>query len=162
MSRFEVTRRAGLGVLGAITLGCAALPSGAFALTRAAGGIHVNVTPLRQNAGDPTAAWVAQTLPGALARAFAEQGHPGAAVSVTIDYAMLGSGPSGGFGIPVQNIDQMVGQVTIDGVSHPLRATNPYYPQAVDQPLFEQSNFDRIAQLSQAFAYWAARGYWGT
>ncbi|MFY9972359.1 MAG: hypothetical protein WBQ45_02170, partial [Roseiarcus sp.] len=95
MSRFEVTRRAGLGVLGAITLGCAALPSGAFALTRAAGGIHVNVTPLRQNAGDPTAAWVAQTLPGALARAFAEQGHPGAAVSVTIDYAMLGSGPSG-------------------------------------------------------------------
>jgi hypothetical protein len=42
---------------------------------------------------------------------------------------------------------------------HPLRAETSYYPNAVDQPEFEQSNFDRGAQLSQAFAYWAARGY---
>jgi len=162
MSTFELTRRASLGVFGAVALGCAAIPSGALALTHAVGGIHVDVTPLRENAGDPTAAWVARTLPGALAQAFAEVGHRGAVVSVTIDYVMLGSGPSGGFGIPVQNQDQMIGEVTIDGVAHPLRANSTYYPMAVDQPLFERSNFDRVAKLSQAFAYWAARGYWGT
>ncbi|MFY9968630.1 MAG: hypothetical protein WAK41_04355, partial [Roseiarcus sp.] len=93
MVRFEVTRRVVLGALAAVPI-----VFSRAALARhvaAADGIHVDVTPLRENAGDPTAAWVAQTLPGALARAFAEQGHPGAAVSVTIDYAMLGSGPSG-------------------------------------------------------------------
>jgi len=159
MSTFGFTRRASLGVLGAVALGCAAMPSGAFARTHAMGGIHVDVTPLRENGGDPTAAWVAQSLPGALARAFAELGRPGAAVSVTIDYVILGTGPSSGFGIPVQSLDQMIGEVTIDGVAHPLRATSSYYPMAVDQPLFEQANFDRVTRLSQAFAYWAARGY---
>jgi hypothetical protein len=29
---------------------------------------------------------------------------------------------------------------------------------AVDQPDYVQSNYDRIAQLCQAFAYWAVRG----
>ncbi len=159
MVRFEVTRRVALGALAAFPI---VFSHAALARHTAAAGIRVDVTPLRENAGDPTAAWVAQTLPGALAKAFADVGRPGAAVSVTIDYAMLGSGPSGGFGIPTQNTDQMVGQVTIDGVAHPLRATTSYYPSAVDQPLFEQSNFNRIEQLSQAFAYWAARGYWGT
>ena len=158
MSTFEVTRRASFGVFGAVALGCAGMPAGAFALTRAVGGINVDVAPLRAN-GDPTAAWVEQTLPGALARAFAETGRPGAAVKVTIDYVILGSGVSDAFGVPVQSQDQMVGQVTINGVAHPLRATTPYYPQAVDQPLFERANFERVARLSQAFAYWVARGY---
>ncbi len=163
MVRFEVTRRAALGAFGALAASPIVFSHAALAKHPAvAGGIHVDVTPLRENSGDPTAAWVARTLPGALARAFADVGHPGAAVSVTIDYVILPSGASGGFGIPVQSLDQMVGEVTIDGVTHPLRANSSYYPQAVDQPLFEQSNLDRIAQLSQAFAYWAARGYWGS
>ena len=68
MSTFEVTRRASLGVFGAVALACAGMPGGAFALTRAVGGIHVDVAPLRENAGDPTAAWVAQVMPGALAQ----------------------------------------------------------------------------------------------
>ena len=159
MSTFEFARRASLGVFGAVALVCAVPPSGAFALTHTMGGIHVDVAPLRANGGDPTAAWVEQTLPGALARAFAETGRPGAAVKVTIDYVILGSGVSDAFGVPVQSQDQMVGQVTINGVAHPLRATTPYYPQAVDQPLFERANFERVARLSQAFAYWVARGY---
>ena len=77
MSAFEVMRRASLGVFGAIALACASAPGGAFALTRAVGGIHVDVAPLRENAGDPTAAWVAQAMPGALAQALAEAGQPG-------------------------------------------------------------------------------------
>jgi hypothetical protein len=59
MSAFEVMRRASLGVFGAVALASASAPVGAFALTRAVGGIHVDVAPLRANAGDPTAAWVA-------------------------------------------------------------------------------------------------------
>jgi hypothetical protein len=159
MSTFELTRRASLGVFGVVALVCAALSSGALALTHAGAGIHVDVAPLRANGGDPTAAWVAQTLPGALARAFAEQGRPGAAVSVTIDYVMLGAASNRSFGAVLQALDQMVGEVTIDGVAHPLRATSTYYPMAIDQPLFERSNFDRVSRLSQAFAYWVARGY---
>jgi hypothetical protein len=45
MSAFEVMRRASLGVFGAIALACASAPGGAFALTRAVGGIHVDVVP---------------------------------------------------------------------------------------------------------------------
>ena len=60
MSAFEVMRRASLGVFGAVALACAGAPVGAFALTRAVSGIKVDVGPLRANAGDPTAAWVAR------------------------------------------------------------------------------------------------------
>ena len=45
MSAFEVMRRASLGVFGAIALACASAPGGAFALTQAVGGIHVDVAP---------------------------------------------------------------------------------------------------------------------
>jgi hypothetical protein len=45
MSAFEVMRRASLGVFGAIALACGSAPGGAFALTRAVGGIHVDVVP---------------------------------------------------------------------------------------------------------------------
>ena len=45
MSAFEVMRRASLGVFGAIALACGSAPGGAFALTRAVGGIHVDVAP---------------------------------------------------------------------------------------------------------------------
>jgi hypothetical protein len=53
----------------------------------------------------------------------------------------------------------MVGQVTVNGISRPLRATTYYYPQSVDQTNVEQMNFDRVSLLSRAFADWAARGY---
>jgi hypothetical protein len=48
MSAFEVMRRASLGVFGAVALACASAPGGAFALTRAVGGIHVDVAPLNR------------------------------------------------------------------------------------------------------------------
>ena len=53
--------------------------------------------------------------------------------------------------------DQMVGAVIVRGVEKPLRTTTSYFPSPVDQALVEQSNHDRVAQLVEAFAYWAAR-----
>ena len=152
MSTFEAMRRASLGVFGAVALACASAPVGAFALTRAVGGIKVDVGPLRANAGDPTAAWVARALPGALAQALAEVGRARAPISVRIHYVILGPSSSGtlpGGAAP----DQMVGEVVVGGIAHELRAQTSYYPMAVDQPNFEQSNYDRIVQLCQAFAY---------
>jgi hypothetical protein len=162
MSAFEVMRRASLGVFGAIALACASAPGGAFALTRAVGGIHVDVAPLRENAGDPTAAWVAQAMPGALAQALAEAGRPGAPVSVRIDYVILGPNSGNAGGPAGSSPDQMVGVVIVGGVARPLRAQTWYYPAASDPATIEQSNYDRVFQLSRAFAYWAARGYSGT
>ena len=120
-------------------------------------GINVDVAPLRANAGDPTAAWVARALPGALAQALAEVGRAGAPISVRIDYVILGPS-SGGVQAGGAAPDQMIGEVIVGGIAHELRGSTSYYPMAVDQPNFEQSNYDRIVQLCQAFAYWAARG----
>jgi hypothetical protein len=160
MSAFKMTRRASFGVFGVIALGCA-MPSGAFARTRAAGEISVDVAPLRENSGDPTAAWVARTMPSALAQALAEVGRPGAPVSVRIDYVLLG--PSSGEGGPAgSSPDQMVGAVIVGGVARPLRAETWYSLSAADAATMAASNYDRVYQLSRAFAYWVARGYSGT
>jgi hypothetical protein len=161
MSAFEVMRRASLGVFGTVALACASATGGAFALTRPVGGIHIDVAPLRENAGDPTAAWVSRALPGALAQALANVGHAGAPISVRIDYVILGPS-SGGVQGGGAALDQMIGEVIVGGIAHELRASTSYYPMAVDQPHFEQSNYDRVFQLSRAFAYWAAQGYSGT
>ena len=131
------------------------LSQGALArLASPAGGVRVDVSPLRANAGDPTAAWVARELPAALAQALAERGGAGAPISVRVDYVLLG--PSSG-GVSGPSPDQMVGAVTVGGAERPLRASTHYYPSPVDQALVEQSNHDRVSQLVQAFAYWAVR-----
>ena len=129
-----------------------------FALTRAVTGINVDVAFLRANAGDPTAAWVARALPGALAQALADVGRAGAPISVRIDYVIL-EPSSGGAQFGGAAPDQMIGEVIVGGIAHELRASTSYYPMAVDQPHFEQANYDRVFQLSRAFASWAARGY---
>ena len=162
MSTFEVTRRASLGVFGAVALGCAGMPAGAFARTSAGGGINVDVAPLRANALDPTAAWVAHVMPGALAQALVEAGRAGAPISVRIDYVLLGPNTGNAGGPAGSSPDQMVGVVIVGGVARPLRALTWYYPSASDQVMIEQSNYYRVLQLSNAFAQWAARGYSGT
>ena len=158
MSTFEVMRRASLGVFGAVAGAGARATGGAFALTRAVSGIKVDVGPLRANAGDPTAAWVARALTGAHAQALAHVGRAGAPNYVRIDNII--HRPSSGraqFGGAAP--DQMIGEVIDGGIAHELRASTSYYPMAVDQPHFEQANYDRVFQLSRAFANWAARGY---
>jgi hypothetical protein len=156
MSAFEVMRRASLGVFGAVGLACASAPVGAFALTRAVSGIKVDVGPLRANAGDPTAAWVARA--SGHARSSSSRRQAGRApISVRIDYVILGPS-SGGVQAGGAAPDQMIGEVIVGGIAHELRGSTSYYPMAVDQPDYVQSNYDRIAQLCQAFAYWAVRG----
>ena len=166
MSAFKMTRRASCGVFGAVVLASATgrhalAVTRATAVTRAAGGIHVDVAPLRGSSGDPTAAWVARVMPGALAQALAEAGRPGVLISVRIDYVTLGP-PSGEGGPAGSSPDQMIGAVIVGGVARPLRAETWYSLSAADAARVEASNYDRVYQLSRAFAYWAARGYSGT
>jgi hypothetical protein len=136
MSAFEVMRRASLGVFGAVALACASAPVGAFALTRAVSGIKVDVGPLWANA---------------------DVGRAGAPISVQIDYVILGPS-SGGAQFGGAAPDQMISEVIVGGIAHELRGSTSYYPMTVDQPDYVQSNYDRIAQLCQAFAYWTVRG----
>ena len=39
----------------------------------------------------------------------------------------------------------------------PVRATSTYYSMPVDQTMIEQSNRDRVSQLTEALAYWIAQ-----
>ena len=153
MSSSELTRRVALASFGAFVVVPATVQD-AMARPGPFGGIRVDVNPLRANVGDPTAAWVAREMPGALAQALAEDGRGGAGIGVRIDYVILGPGSGGECG---PSHDQMVGAVIVRGVEKPLRTTTSYFPSPVDQALVEQSNHDRVAQLVEAFAYWAAR-----
>ena len=150
----KITRRAALG---AFVLTFTIVLNGAPTQPRAAfRGVRVDVASLRAEVGDPTARWVAEELPGALAEALASVGRAGAPVTVRIDTVILGPS-SGGQGLLGSSPDQILGEVIVGGVARPLRASTSYYPMAVDQVLVEQSNHNRVSQLVQAFAYWAAR-----
>ncbi|HKN28599.1 MAG TPA: hypothetical protein VJY34_12230 [Roseiarcus sp.] len=155
MSTFELTRRAALVALVALAGSPAVAARRALARAGPSGGIRVDVAPLLENSGQPTAGWVAQTLPAAISQALAATGRTGVSVAVTIDSVILGPN-SGGVG-PGHSPDQIVGTVTIAGVERPLRATSTYYPSPVDNTVIAQSNYNRVYQLSQAFAYWVAR-----
>jgi hypothetical protein len=153
MSTRGLTRRAALA---AITLAGVAASQGALARARpSAPGVRVDVGPLRANAGDPTAAWVEQFLPGQIARGLAQRGAR-ANVSVRIDYVTLGSS-TGGYGPAGSSYDNIQGVATIDGVERPVRATSSYYPSPVDQTMIEQSNRERVRLLTQALAFWIAQ-----
>jgi hypothetical protein len=156
LSGFKLTREIAFAALGAMALAGAAASHGALARPRILPpGIHVDVEPLRANAGEPTASWVAQELPGQLAQNLAGR-MAGANVSVRVDYLTLGPS-SGGIGPAGSSIDTIQGVATINGVETPVRATNSYYPSPVDQTMIEQSNRDRVTQLTQALAYWVAQ-----
>ena len=60
-------------------------------------------------------------------------------------------GPAG------SSYDNIEGVATIDGVEMPVRATSTYYPMPVDPTMIEQSNRDRITQLTEALSYWIAQ-----
>jgi hypothetical protein len=120
--------------------------------------IRVDVSPLRANAGDPTAAWVERELPAALARSLAGRIAPnGAALIVRIDYLTLGpSAPAsiGGSTSP----DNISGVAIINGAQIPIRAVSTYLTSPVDQTMIEQSNHDRVSRLVQALTYWIGHG----
>jgi hypothetical protein len=130
--------------------------------------IVVDVLPLRATMGDPTAAWVQQALPGALAQALAGYMAPGdrngAILVARIDYIYLGpSSGGGGLGGSRPTQDTISGTLQIKGprggllANVPLRAITSYFPMAVDQALVERAYYWRVVALAQAFAGWAPR-----
>ena len=164
MSAFPLTRRAALGILAlspAVAVRSAlAQPNVRFR------NIVVDVSPLRASLGDPTAAWVQQELPGALAQAFAGYMAPGdrsgATLVARIDDLYLGpsSGGTGPWGAAQDTIN---GTLLVKGprggmpAGAPIRAITWYHPMAVDQPMRVESNHWRVVALAQAFAGWAPR-----
>ena len=167
MSALPRTRRAVLAALGALALPAAIGVRSALAQpTVRFRDIVVDVSPLRVAMGDPTATWVQQELPGALAQALASYMAPGdrhgAILVARIDDLYLGPN-SGGTGAWGASQDTMSGTLLIRGprggiaADAPIRATSWYHPMAVDQPLRVESNHWRVVALAQAFAGWAPR-----
>ncbi len=120
--------------------------------------IRVDVQPLRANAGDPTATWVQEDLRAQLAQALSgRMARDGAPLIVRIDYLTLG--PQTGEMLHASaSLDNIEGVALINGQERPIRATSSYYTNPVDQTMIESSNRDRVAQLTQALAYWIGHG----
>jgi hypothetical protein len=116
--------------------------------------IQVDVTPLRANAGDPTASWVERELPGQLTQALAGRMMPhGGVLVVRVDYATLG---------PRKDSwaqDNISGVAMTGGVQWPVRAMTRYQISAQDQAMVQESNHQRVTQLVQALTYWIARDF---
>jgi len=155
----ELTRRAALTALGACVLAPAsALAQGPLRLRA----VRVDVGPLRANAGDPTAAWMEQSLTAALARSVGPYLVPGdrsgATLVARIAYVYLGTS-GGGPNFFNQGQDTVEGDLVVRGphgvvTEVPLRAITNYLPNGsnISQPV--QWNRSRIDALAQAFAGW--------
>src|SRR6516225_8042091 len=74
MSACELSRRSVLAAIGVVAASQGATIRSALARTGSAGGVRIDVSPLLQ----PTAGWVAETLPPATAQALAAAGRSGA------------------------------------------------------------------------------------
>ena len=167
MSTPLLTRRVALAALGVLALPSAIAVESALAQPpvrfRA---IEVDVAPLRARVGDPTAAWVQRMLPGELAQALAPYMAPasrnGAILVARVDNLYLGPS-SGGVQPGGAAPDWMTGVVLVSGprgaiaAETTLRATTSYYPSPVDQALVVQANYDRVFQLTRAFAGWVPK-----
>ena len=166
MSAFPLTRRATLAALGALLLSAAQMRSALAQPGLRIRAIKVDVSPIRASMGDPTAAWVEEALPGALAQSLGPHMAPGDRNGTTlvarIDYLYLGTS-SGGPGFFRQTQDTIVGSLLLRGprgraiANVPLRAISSYFPMAVDQALVERALHGRVTALAQAFAGWAPR-----
>ena len=163
MPSSALTRRAALLALGGLPLASmASLAQGPARFRR----VEVDVAPLRAALGDPTAAWVAEALPGALAQALGPYLAPGdrngATLVARIEHLYLGPS-SGGTGAWGASQDTIAGMLVVRSpggslaAETPLRAITSYHPSPVDQPLRAQSNHARIVALAQAFAGWVPR-----
>ena len=120
--------------------------------------VQVDVSPLRANAGDPTAAWVQRELPIQLAQALAgRMARNGATLIVRIDYLTLG--PNTGEMLHAgASLDNINGVAIVGGRQTPVRATTSFYTSPIYQTMIEQSNHERVSLLAQALAYWIGHG----
>jgi hypothetical protein len=151
MLEVVLTRRAalvGLGAFGAAGLsGCNTTPTAGIqpvAASGLGGAISVDTTPLVAYVGNPTAGWVQQSLPGALAQALGSNAPGG--LHVRIDTLYLGNGGPG-------DPDRMRGVATLGGRTIKVRANSTYWASPTDQALPEQALQGRVQALSTAFAY---------
>jgi hypothetical protein len=169
MSALPLTRRAAIAALGALVLpALTEIRSASAQPGLRIRAIKVDVSPIRASMGDPTAAWVEQALPGALAQSLAPYMAPGdrngATLVARIDTLYLGpsSGGGGGFGGFRRTQDTINGTLLLRGprgtvANVPLRAISSYFPMAVDQTLVERALQGRVTALAQVFAGWAPR-----
>jgi hypothetical protein len=144
------TRRAALIGLGAFASaglsGCNTTPMAGVQPVAASGGgaIDVDTAPLVAYVGNPTAGWVQQSLPGALARVLGPR--PAGGLHVRVDTLYLGNGGPG-------DPDRMRGVATLGGRTIKVRANSTYFSTPTDQALPEQALQGRVQALSVAFAY---------
>jgi hypothetical protein len=167
MAASAVTRRAALAAVGALALPPVAVRSALGQPNVRFRAIVVDVSPLRATLGDPTAAWVQQALPGALAQALAgymaSGDRDGAILVARIDYIYLGPSSGGGGRDAIPTQDTITGTLEIKGPrggvlsNVPVRAISSYFPMAVDQAVVEEAYYWRVVALAQAFAGWAPR-----
>ena len=114
------------------------------------------MSPIRASMGDPTAAWVEQALPGALAQSLAPYMAPGdrngATLVARIDYplsrvrAAADRACSGRPGHDQRNAPVFEGREAVVA-NVPLRAIASYFPMAVDQALVERALQGRVSPL---------------
>ena len=143
-----LTRRTallGFGVLASAALsGCNTTPTAGVQPVAGAAAVDVDTAPLVAYVGNPTAGWVQQSLPGALARVL----RPAAAggLHVRVDTLYLGGGGPA-------DPDRIRGVATVGGRTINVRAVSTYWPTPTDQSLPEQALQGRVQALSLAFAY---------
>ena len=142
------TRRAALMSFGAFASaalsGCNTTPTAGLQPVASSGAIDVDTAPLVAYVGNPTAGWVQQSLPGALARALGP--GPAGGLHVRVDTLYLGNGGPG-------DPDRISGVATLGGRTVKVRANSTYWPNPTDQALPEQALQGRVQALSVAFAY---------
>ncbi len=56
------------------------------------------------------------------------------------------------------SLDNIIGVAIVGGRETPIRATTSYCTNPIDQTMIEQSNRDRVAQLTLALSCWIAHG----
>jgi hypothetical protein len=147
-----LTRRAALVGLAAFVAGglsgCNTTPSAGIQPAAGSGpgvgAISVDTTPLVAYVGNPTAGWVQQSLPGALAQVLGSRAPGG--LHVRIDTLYLGNGGPA-------DPDRMRGVAMLGGRTISVRAVSTYFPSPTDQALPEQALQGRVQALSTAFAY---------
>jgi hypothetical protein len=167
MSASPLTRRAAVAALGAFDFPSAIAVRGALAQPSVRfRDVLVDVSRLRAALAGPTAAWVEQELPGALAQALtgymAPDDRDGAILVARIDNIYLGPNSGGTApGAPRRTLSMAFfwcgARMGASPSIPPVRAITSYHPMAVDQPLRVESNHWRVVALAQAFAGWVPR-----
>ena len=174
MEKAIKSRRAVLAAFGAFAAGLLAVPANAVETAQslppgmAAGlrfrAIKVDVAPLAQDAGGPTAGWMAQALPGPLQTAFSSRIAPGDRAAPTlvvrIDRVFLGVSDNGEVG-PTAASEARDNVEGAGVVVAPDGRTLGVYPLFTTLNNFTGgSNFEmgteqrRVDELAKSFAYW--------